>query len=142
MQAEFAKATVNVNISSDSAATLHTAQLAKIVRNSATRFCNVRTSLRHSHCTRAGEDWYPFNTNIFQQQPDAQHSQASRTLKQARTFKQYSQANKIYKQELSSMNSQVRTRNTDSQARPRKSKDRNREQFHQMMINILAFYNV
>ena len=124
----------------NSAATLHSAPRATTVRNGtsqqrtfATRSCNVRTSWRHSHYIHVGEDWYPFNTNIFQQQPDAQHSQASTN----------SQESKNYQQELSSTTSQHELSSKTSQ-----EQGQNREQFHPhddkhfIVLQRVTFYNV
>ena len=124
----------------NSADTLHSAQRATTVRRNssqqrtfATRSCNDRTSVRHSHYIHVGEDWCSFNANIFQQQPDTQYlpastnSQASSTLKQARTM------NSTLKQEHST---QILKQDL---ARARTGIVNN---CITIMIDILPFYNV
>ena len=124
----------------NSAATLHSAQRATTVRNGtsqqrtfATRSCNVRTSWRHSHYIHVGEDWYPFNTNISQQQPDTQYSQASTNSQASSTLKQARTMNSTLKQEHST---QILKQDL---ARARTGIVNN---CITIMIDILAFYNV
>ena len=111
-------------------------QCAETVRNSVhsrARSCNDRTSWRHSHYIHVGEDWYPFNTNIFQQQPDTQYSQASTNSQASSTLKQARTMNSTLKQEHST---QILKQDL---ARARTGIVNN---CITIMIDILAFYNV
>ena len=111
-------------------------QCARTVRNSVhsqARSCNDRTSWRHSHYIHVGEDWYPFNTNIFQQQPDTQYSQASTNSQASSTLKQARTMNSTLKQEHST---QILKQDL---ARARTGIVNN---CITIMIDILAFYNV
>ena len=137
MQAEFAKATVNVNVSSDSAATLHTAQFAKTVRNSVhsqrvfAMFAHLYVTVTAPVLVRTGIPSTPTSSSSNQtlstlkqartlKQAGTLQQALSRMNSQTRTFKQYSQANKIYKQELSSMNTQHQFSSKTSQEQEQK----------------------
>ena len=105
MQAEFAKATVNVNVSSDSAATLHTAQFAKTVCNSVhsqrafamfthlyvtvTTFMLVRTGIPSTPTSSSSN---PVLSTLMQAALSSKHELSSNTLKQTRSTNKNSQA--------------------------------------------------